>query len=77
VPNKIIIPLEAVFSEKVGDKTHSFVYQRRGNSIEKREVKLGKSNDEEVIVEKGLEAGDKVMMAEPASAKDNKIVLLK
>lgn len=77
VPDKIIIPLEAVFSEKVGDKTHSFVYQRRGNSIEKREVKLGKSNDEEVIVEKGLEAGDKVMMAEPASAKDNKIVLLK
>ncbi|MRG47605.1 HlyD family efflux transporter periplasmic adaptor subunit [Chitinophaga sp. SYP-B3965] len=77
VPNKIIIPLEAVFSEKVGDKTHSFVYQRRGNAIEKREVKLGKSNDEEVIVEKGLEPGDKVMMAEPASAKENKIVLLK
>jgi hypothetical protein len=50
---------------------------RRGNTIEKREVKLGKSNDEVVIVEKGLEAGDEVYMSEPASAKDNKLVVLK
>ncbi len=77
VPDRLIIPLESVFSEKVGDKTHSFVYQRRGNAIEKQEVKLGRSNDEEVIVEQGLEPGDRVLMAEPASAKNNKLNLLK
>ncbi|RPE12855.1 HlyD family efflux transporter periplasmic adaptor subunit [Chitinophaga lutea] len=73
IPDKLIIPLECVFSEK----THSFVYISKGNAVEKREVKLGKSNDEEVVVEKGLEKGDRLYMAEPPSAKDNKLTLLK
>ncbi len=73
IPDKLIIPLECVFSEK----THSFVYVSKGNAVEKREVKLGKSNDEEVVVEKGLEKGDRLYMAEPPSAKDNKLTLLK
>ncbi|WP_341838145.1 HlyD family secretion protein [Chitinophaga pollutisoli] len=70
VPDKLTIPLESVFSEK----SKSYVYIRRGNAIEKREVALGKSNDEVVIVEKGLAAGDEVFMSEPASAKDNTIL---
>ncbi|WP_298717941.1 HlyD family secretion protein [Chitinophaga sp.] len=70
VPDKLTIPLESVFSEK----SKSYVYIRRGNMIEKREVALGKSNDEVVIVEKGLAAGDEVFMSEPASAKDNAIL---
>lgn len=73
IPDKMIIPLECVFSEK----THSYVYLSKGNAIEKREVKLGKSNDEEVVVEKGLEKGDRLYMAEPPAAKDNKLTLLK
>lgn len=71
--DQLIIPLEAVFTEK----TTSFVYLHKGNAIEKREVKLGKSNDEEVIVLKGLQEGDEVYLAEPASAKDHKIIALK
>ncbi|MGX5820815.1 efflux RND transporter periplasmic adaptor subunit [Chitinophaga lutea] len=73
VPGKVLIPLECVFSEKA----HSFVYKKSGNDIEKREVKLGKSNDEVVVVEKGLAPGEKVYMAEPASAKENKLIPLK
>ncbi len=73
IPDKLTIPLESVFSEK----SKSFVYLRRGNGIEKREVKLGKSNDEVVIVEKGLEAGDEVYMSEPESAKNHSLVVLK
>lgn len=73
IPDKLTIPLESVFSEK----SQSYVYIRRGNTIEKREVKLGKSNDEVVIVEKGLVAGDEVFMSEPASAKDHTIVPIK
>lgn len=73
VPNKMTIPLESVFSEK----SKSYVYLRKGNAIEKREVLLGKSNDEVAIVEKGLEAGDEVFMSEPASAKNNPITPIK
>ncbi|MCK7557648.1 HlyD family efflux transporter periplasmic adaptor subunit [Chitinophaga sedimenti] len=73
IPNKLLIPLEAVFSEKENGKDVSFVYHKSGAAIQKREVKLGKANDETVIVDKGLEEGDEVLLAEPASAKDQKI----
>jgi multidrug efflux pump subunit AcrA (membrane-fusion protein) len=73
IPNKLIIPLEAVFAE---GKT-SFVYLKKGNSIDKQEVKLGKSNDEEVIVEKGLAEGDVVYLSLPEKEKDRKITMLK
>jgi RND family efflux transporter MFP subunit len=73
IPNKLIIPLEAVFAE---GKT-SFVYLKKGNGIDKQEVKLGKSNDEEVIVEKGLAEGDVVYLSLPEKEKDRKITMLK
>jgi multidrug efflux pump subunit AcrA (membrane-fusion protein) len=73
IPNRLIIPLEAVFAE---GKT-SFVYLKKGNSIDKQQVKLGKSNDEEVIVEKGLAEEDVVYLSVPETAKDKKITLLK
>jgi hypothetical protein len=73
VPKKLIIPLEAVFAE---GKT-SFVYLRKSGDISKQQVTLGKSNDEEVIVEKGLAEGDVVYLSEPQSAKETKITTLK
>lgn len=73
IPNKLIIPLEAVFAEG----NTSFVYLRKGNSIEKQQVKLGKSNDEEVIVEKGLAEGEVVYLSSPETAKEKKITMLK
>jgi len=73
LPAKLIIPLEAVFAS---GKT-SYVYLSKSGSISKHQVVLGKSNDEEVIVEKGLAEGDVVYLSEPASAKDMKITTLK
>lgn len=73
VGDQLIIPLESVFSEK----NTSYVYLRKGTGVSKQEVKLGKSNDEEVIVTKGLQEGDVVYLAEPASAKDDKIIPVK
>ena len=73
IPNKLIIPLEAVFAEG----NTSFVYLRNGNSVEKKQVKLGKSNDEEVIVEKGLAEGEIVYLSAPETAKEQKITILK
>jgi RND family efflux transporter MFP subunit len=73
IANKLIIPLEAVFAEG----NTSFVYLQKGNSVEKQQVKLGKSNDEEVIVEKGLKEGEVVYLSAPESAKEQKITTLK
>jgi multidrug efflux pump subunit AcrA (membrane-fusion protein) len=73
LPGKLIIPLEAVFAS---GKT-SYVYRSKSGNISKQQVVLGKSNDEEVIVEKGLAEGDVVYLSEPASAKDMKITTLK
>jgi multidrug efflux pump subunit AcrA (membrane-fusion protein) len=73
LPNKLIIPLEAVFAS---GKT-SFVYVRKSGNISKQQVVLGKSNDEEVIVEKGLAEGDIICLSEPAAARDMKITTLK
>ncbi|WP_295120406.1 efflux RND transporter periplasmic adaptor subunit [uncultured Chitinophaga sp.] len=73
IPNKLMIPLEAVFSSKEDGKDISFVYLKNGGVPTKKEVKLGRSNDEAVIVEKGLEEGDEVLLAEPAAAKDHKV----
>jgi RND family efflux transporter MFP subunit len=72
IPNKLIIPLEAVFA--TGNT--SYVYVKRGGGIDKQEVKLGKSNDEEVIVEKGVTEGETVYMSVPESAKDKKVLKL-
>jgi len=73
IPAKLIIPLEAVFAS---GKT-SFVYLRKSGNITKQQVVLGKSNDEEVVVDKGLAEGDVVYLSEPESAKDMKITTLK
>jgi RND family efflux transporter MFP subunit len=73
LPNKLIIPLEAVFAEG----NTSFVYIRKGNAVEKQQVRLGKSNDEEVIVEKGLTEGQIVYLSAPEKAKEKKIAMLK
>lgn len=73
IPNKLIIPLEAVFSEKDGTANISYVYVRSGSGYTKKEVKLGRSNDESVIVDKGLEEGEELLLTEPESAKDNKV----
>ncbi|RAJ10820.1 multidrug efflux pump subunit AcrA (membrane-fusion protein) [Chitinophaga skermanii] len=68
-PNQLIIPLEAVFAEK----EISFVYLRDGNSVIKQEVKLGKANDEEVIVAKGIKEGDEIYLSEPVSSKEKAV----
>ncbi|ATL45943.1 RND transporter [Chitinophaga caeni] len=69
VANQLMIPIEAVYAEK----NTSFVYLKKGGTIIKQEVKLGKSNEEEVIVLKGLQENDQIYLNEVASAKDDDI----
>ncbi|MBI2501694.1 MAG: efflux RND transporter periplasmic adaptor subunit [Candidatus Latescibacteria bacterium] len=57
----LYIPLDAVF-EKEGK---TLVYRLKDGKPEAREVKLGKKNEDYVIVEEGLSAGDRITMHDP------------
>jgi multidrug efflux pump subunit AcrA (membrane-fusion protein) len=66
------IPLEAVYSEE----NTSFVYVKSSMGISKKQVQLGESNDEYVVVKGGLQENDEVYLSEPATAMDKKITLI-
>jgi HlyD family secretion protein len=57
----LAVPLEAVF-EREG---RSVAYVVRGGRIREQELVLGPSNPDFVIVERGLEAGDRVCLRDP------------
>lgn len=61
VPRAIFIPMKAILTEN--GKYYAKVY-RPGKPIEKRQIILGKSNAREVIVKKGLKAGEEVVLPE-------------
>lgn len=71
IDEALFVPLEAVHVE---NDSINYVYLNNGV---KQEVKLGLSNYDEVIVEMGLEVGDKVFLSIPDwSEKDQSIKLL-
>ena len=59
----LFVPLEAVF-EKEG---RSFAYVARGRRAVAREVVLGPSNADFVVVEKGLSRGERVCLRDPGA----------
>ncbi len=61
IKDAIFIPIEALQSED----SLSYVYVKQGFSIQKREVKTGASNENEIVVSKGLEAGEIVLLSAP------------
>ena len=61
IPNATFIPIEAVFS----DSGTAFVYKRSGNRIVRQEIATGAMNDEEIVIVKGLSAGEKVLLSPP------------
>lgn len=69
----LFVPLEAIHTQ--GDSL-IFVYKKEGLTTVKQQVLLGKSNANEVIVQRGLENKDKVFVSIPKGMKDKEIVLL-
>lgn len=59
--NVLSIPLEAIFSDD------SIPYVFRKNST-KQIVVLGETNENEVVVEQGLKAGDRILLSKPENA---------
>jgi len=66
VKNVLYVPIESVHSK---DKS-SYVFIQNGRSISKQEVKTGRSNENEIIIEKGLKEGDVVFLTVPENAED-------
>lgn len=62
----LFIPLEAIHN----NDTMTYVFTDRGMRTVKKEVMIGPSNENEVIVEKGLAEGDEVYLSIPDSPDD-------
>lgn len=62
VPNAVHVPLEAVFNEE----GTTFVYRRSGGRVLRREVETGAMNDNEIVIARGLEKDDSVLLSPPA-----------
>ena len=65
-PLPIYIPLDAIF-EKDG---RTLVYRIVDGQPEEREIKLGKKNDDFVIVEEGLSPDDRIALRDPTQTAD-------
>ena len=62
VKNALFVPLEAVAVEG----TTPFVYKRDGASVTKQQVETGLANENEIVIAKGLEKDDRVLLTPPA-----------
>ena len=66
------IPLEAVTS----DSTASYVYKVDGRRVVKQQITTGAMNDNEIVVTRGLEKGDRVLLTVPTNAAALEVVRL-
>jgi RND family efflux transporter MFP subunit len=71
IKDVLYVPLEAVSS----DGGVPFVYKQNGGRVVRQEVATGAMNDDEVVISKGLEEGDRILLSPPADK--DKIELLR
>jgi len=69
----LIAPIEAIFSQD----SISYAYVKSAYSIEKRQVELGLTNNDEVIINKGLKENDVIYLNKPKDLDAKSITLLK
>jgi RND family efflux transporter MFP subunit len=72
VKNVKFVPLEAVSS----DSGMPFVFKRNGGGVVKQEIETGQMNEDEVVVKRGLEVGDEVLMIPPPNKDALEVVRL-
>ena len=70
--NVLSIPLEAIFSK---DST-TYVYKKSGFSVIKKEIKIGDSNNDSVIITEGLAENDVVYLNKPEGYDKDQITKL-
>jgi len=69
----LFIPLECLHSK---DDSISFVFVRKGIKKIKQEIQLGGTNNNEAVVNMGLEDGDRIYLSVPNGMEDEPIALL-
>ena len=72
VKSVLFIPIEAIFN---ADST-TFVYKKNGGSVQRQQVIVGQSNDNEIIIRAGLEAEDEVLLVPPDKAEKLDLITL-
>ena len=72
VENVLFAPLEALGS----DSGVAFVYKQSGGRVLKQEVVRGAMNDDEVVLERGVAEGDRVLLTPPPDQSNLKLVRL-
>tara|TARA_R110000868_G_scaffold411622_1_gene706478 strand:+ start:13198 stop:14442 length:1245 start_codon:yes stop_codon:yes gene_type:complete len=65
----LMVPLEAIFSQD----SISFVYAKSGLSIDKKEIEMGESNLDVVIIKKGLNENEVVYLSKPDGLEEKSI----
>ncbi len=68
----LMVPLEAIFSKD----SISYTYVKSGYSVTKQQVELGLSNNEVIIINKGLEENDVVYLNKPEGYEEKSITTL-
>jgi multidrug efflux pump subunit AcrA (membrane-fusion protein) len=76
IPKKLSIPLECLHTEGKGDKKTNFVFKKKGSKIIKQEVTIGIMNENEIIVENGLNQDDDILMTIPVNPEKIEFVKL-
>jgi RND family efflux transporter MFP subunit len=66
IPNVLSIPLEAM----VNEGGYAYAYKKSGNGVVKQMIDVGTTNDNEIVVRKGLTRDDRVYLAPPADRAD-------
>lgn len=61
IANVLSVPLEAVVTEA----GFSYVFKKSGRAVVKQMVETGAMNDNEIVVRRGVEAGDRVLLTPP------------
>lgn len=64
VAGVLSVPIEAVHA----DSGVSFVYRKVGRGVVKQEIVTGAMNDDDIVVVRGLDAADEVLLAAPPNA---------
>ncbi|GGH00494.1 RND transporter [Polaribacter pacificus] len=71
--NVLMVPIEAIFSKD----SISYTYVKSGFSVLKKQVLLGKSNNNLIIIKDGLNENEVVYLNKPKGYEDKSITLLK
>jgi hypothetical protein len=61
VPKVLSVPLESVVSEA----GFSYVFKKSGRGLVRQMVETGAMNDNEIVIKRGLDAGERVLLAPP------------